>query len=578
MVNSVKSKKNNEKISNLITYALTLKNLGSHYKFVKENNHHKILIKKNGETPYIYFKNLVLSHPKIQNENALVQDKAITFMEMLTEVDKLADYIYKNIEYNKGDKASICSDSSSEGIISFFSMNKLGLANSRIFNGSKEEKMEFNINNFNSKLMFTDSNNIEIVSRVIDNTKVKDIILMDKCDKSIIEKIQNKGVKVHEWDDIQKSDIGNLSYEPCKDPDALASILYTSGSSGEPKPISISNKVYTNMVKIVSKTTNVKSCESEKVVSVVSHEYPYAAINSTIMILLMGKTLILQSKDEKIMDMLDENQVDRIQAIPNFYKIIEDTKDVGKLSYLKYVISGGEHYLTEEKKKLLNFLNEHDADPLLIDGFGFGELGSATALKFGLNDYFMLMNGIEAKAIDPKTHADLGNDKEGILCLSGPTIADGYYNNEEATNKSFVTDENGKKWFISDTYGSVHGKFKRLIKLGGRIREYFITDDGKGNFVKIYAGNVEEVISSVDYIEDCIIVPSDASATPRSVAYISLMSDCNLSREKIIDLVNEKCNSIEEFAKPIEINIEDEIQRTSAGKKNYAYYRKKRLI
>lgn len=570
---------NGIKVSNLITYGLALKNLGSHYIFVRKNNNHKLLKYNNITSPYLCLRKLIIDNKKIHNVDAIIQDRNLTYNELLEEVDKFSNYIHDNIETKKGENVSICSSSSLEGVVSFFSLNKLGLVNARVFNGCKEEKMLYNINNFNSKILITDSNNISVVNNIINNTKVKDIILLNDCDETILNSLKNKGINIHKYHDIQKKYHINNDYTEYTTKDDVASILYTSGSNGEAKPITISNKAYVNMVEIVSKTTNVKKCESEKVLGVVSHEYPYAAINSTVMILLLGKTLVMkkQLSNSKPEDILLENKdLNRIQAIPNYYKLIEASNSIEDLSELKYVISGGEHYLLEEKKKLLRFLKKNNSNALLIDGFGFGEMASATALKFGLSEYFMLMNGIEAKAINPETREELKNGEEGILCLSGPAIADGYYNNEEATKKSFIVDENGKKWFISDTYGSVHGIFKRFIKLGGRIREYFITDDGTGNFVKVYSGNVEDVISSIDFIEDCIVVPSDSSAIPRTVAYISLVKDCGYSNEQIIKIINDKCNLLEDFAKPVEINIESMIERTDAGKKNYLYYRKKR--
>ena len=187
------------------------------------------------------------------------------------------------------------------------------------------------------------------------------------------------------------------------------------------------------------------------------------------------------------------------------------------------------------------------------------------------------MNGIEAKALDPDTLRELPPDSEGILAFTGPTIAQGYYNNEEATKKSFVYDENNKKWFISDTYGSVHGKDKRLIKLGGRIREFFITSDKEGNFVKVYAGNIEDVLSSSGIVKDCIVVPSGDSATPEPIAYISLRNDCNLDQESIIDILKRKCESLEDFSRPAKYVFEEEISRTSAGKKDYTTYKNRAM-
>jgi acyl-coenzyme A synthetase/AMP-(fatty) acid ligase len=163
--------------------------------------------------------------------------------------------------------------------------------------------------------------------------------------------------------------------------------------------------------------------------------------------------------------------------------------------------------------------------------------------------------------------------------FTGPTIAKGYYNHDEATQKSFIKQDDGKIWFLSDTYGSVHGKARRLFKLGARVREYFITSDNQGSFVKVYSGNVEDTIISSGLVEDCIVVQSDAGATPRPVAYVSLRTDVKMSKEYVNKIILDACKSLEEFARPVEIFYEDTIARTpNAGKKDYVYYKKKRNI
>lgn len=579
--------KNGFFVSNLIMHGLKFKNLPNHYKLVKLN---KFRGKINEfESPYMCLDNLIKQNPQLLDELAIIQDRKITYGQMKSEIINLSNYLHFVLNSKKGEKISICASSSIEGIIAFFAMNKLGLVNSRIFNDSSSEKIEENLINFDSKTILVDDNNLENLSNISYNTSLKNVIVISKCsnDKIIAFKDKHPEIRIITWDEIQYNNQYLFSdYTEEVYGNDLASILYTSGSSGEPKPISISNKVYTNMVDIVCKTTNIKKCDHERVVGVVSHEYPYAAINCTIMILLMGKTLVMpvHSGDKKInFDELYSNYPDRIQAIPNYYKLLETAVRTSCLSHnlIKNTscnVSGGETYLKEEKKEFISFCqNELHTSPLLIDGFGFGEMGSATALKFGLNDYFLLMNGIEAKAIHPETHVDLPIEQEGILCFSGPTIAENYYNNEEATKKSFVIDSDGKKWFISDTYGLVHGKLKRLIKLGGRIREYFITDDGSGNFVKVYAGSVEDVISSCGLIKDCVVVPSDSSATPKPIAYVSLREDCNFTQQEVIDIVLAKCNTLQTFSRPVEIKFEEKIERIDAGKKNYTYYKKKQL-
>ncbi len=569
----------------LITTFMEWKNLRSHLKIIRENK--KGILLNGIRTPYMYLKTLIKNNPKLEDEVAIIQDEKITYREVINRAEWLSNYLHFILNEKKGSNISICAASSIEGIICFFALNNLGLVNARIFNGSQSEKMEYNIKNFKSETILVDKNNIDVLSTIASKTRIRNVIVISECNDEKIErfKIQNPHINIVSLD--KAIEIGRKQvyiYHEVVESEDLASILYTSGSSGEPKPISIPNRVYTNMVDIVCKTTNIKKCDKERVVGVVSHEYPYAAINCTIMILLMGKTLIMPSHkngNELDFNQLNSHLPNRIQAIPNFYKLLEIYQqnsglDIKNMQQLNSIVSGGERYLKSEKIKLLIFFEQLGLSPLLIDGFGFGELGSAAALKFGLNNYFLLMNGVRAKAIDPKTHVQLPTGVEGLLCFNAPTIAAGYYNDEEATEKSFVLDENNEKWFVSDTYGSVHGKLKRLIELGGRVREYFITSDGQGNFVKVYAGTVEDVISSVENIEDCIVVQSDNGATPSPVAYISLKNSLEL--EKTLLEIKEKCERLEKFAQPTELIIEEKTLRTAAGKKDYTHYKTLRKI
>lgn len=567
---------NSRLFSKILTNILLIKNLPLHYRMCGRRKQ-----TFSPDSPYQYLENLIKSHPEIRERTAIRRERQITYRQLQLDIEKIAGFLYWKCGTRKGENIAICGRGSIEGIESFFAMNKIGAINARIFNGAKREKIRENLLLFQPRTILTDSSNLSEIGQAICDSPVETLIVMDKAENDQIMNFQglHPDIKIYQWGEVMAAQPPEIGHEQVtiKDP---AAILYTSGSNGDPKPIMISNQVYVEMPRIVKTTTNQKICDGEKVVGVVSHEYPYAAINSTTMILLMGKTLILPDNDKN--GGLDFRHLlglkpHKIQAIPNFYKLLElygqDEKLNLQLDFLKNIVSGGEVFLEEEKIETLSFMKKHGGTPLLIDGFGFGELGSATALKFGLNNYFLLMNGVRVKAVDPDTYKELESGREGILCITSPCIADGYYKNEEATRKAFLMDEKGVRWFVSDTYGSVHGLTKRLIKLGGRVREYFITGDGKGNFVKVYAGNVEGAIMGAGIVRDCIVVPSNEKGMPHPVAYVCIKEEEeNLTTEEICEAIQIACAKLENFAQPVRIIVEKEIKRTPAGKKDYGFY------
>lgn len=90
-------------------------------------------------------------------------------------------------------------------------------------------------------------------------------------------------------------------------------------------------------------------------------------------------------------------------------------------------------------------------------------LGS-NPVKININHFFAI------KVISQETGIDLGAYEIGELCIRGPNIAEGYYNNEEAT---LITIDR-ERWLHSGDIGYydkdgdfyIVGRSKELIKVG----------------------------------------------------------------------------------------------------------------
>jgi acyl-coenzyme A synthetase/AMP-(fatty) acid ligase len=316
------------------------------------------------DSPYLKLIDLVERHPEVKDVVAIKQgDESITYSQLLEKIEYVSRFFDYDLQSEKGENISICAPGSIDGIVSFFAMNKLGLVNARIFNGAPKEKFKKNLLNFESRTIMVDEENLKTLTFIANQTKIKNVVLISKCDSNIVAdfKEKNPDVIVKEWQSVieyGKSCDKNSHNQKIYESD-LASILYTSGTSGEPKPLAIPNRTYTKMKKSVMNTTNEKEANGETVLGVVSHEYPYAAVNSTVMILLLGKTSVLNSNDKsKGIDFIEmfEQKLNKIQAIPNFYKLLIDlinkmsndtNKDSTTCNDLKYSLR---RYILENAK------------------------------------------------------------------------------------------------------------------------------------------------------------------------------------------------------------------------------------
>jgi len=81
-----------------------------------------------------------------------------------------------------------------------------------------------------------------------------------------------------------------------------------------------------------------------------------------------------------------------------------------------------------------------------------------------------------------------------------------YHNNEEETNKVFVTDENGERWYNTGDVVSRTGHTAKEIKFAGRIKRNFVSA-----YDNIYPEQVEELVLSLDEVDEVVVtkIPDD---------------------------------------------------------------------
>ena len=150
----------------LLTSILLHKNLPNHRK-VKAATEKGILL--NGcHSPYQYLKHLLQEHPEAMDTVAIMQDRNITYKELWDETEALANYLHFELSVQKGENISLCAASSIEGLVAFFALNRIGLVNARVFNGSQADKMRHNINNFASRIVMMDKNNLAVLYEIIE--------------------------------------------------------------------------------------------------------------------------------------------------------------------------------------------------------------------------------------------------------------------------------------------------------------------------------------------------------------------------------------------------------------------------
>lgn len=242
-------------------------------------------------------------------------------------------------------------------------------------------------------------------------------------------------------------------------------------------------------------------------------------------------------------------------------KLKELNRVLNGIERAKVFVSGGDKISPEELIEM-----QHAFNKTLVNGYGNNEvLGAAVVSPMYANKPGSIgvpMHGVDIKLVNPET-GELSKDGEiGELYISSNNLFVEYLNNEEETKKIKVTDKDGKQWVksgdlcIVDSEGYVFpkGRNRRLIK--------------KDAF-KIAPDTIEEVIISLPYVKECVVVGvDDEKFISVPMAFIEL--DENISINDVYEDIQKKCEEeLPDYEIPSYFEQIDEIPYTGNGKHDF---------
>ena len=242
-------------------------------------------------------------------------------------------------------------------------------------------------------------------------------------------------------------------------PKDTAYIIYTSGSSGEPKGVEMSHAAATNTIEEILRIWNIGVEDS--VLSISAFDFDLSVFD-IFGLLAAGGTVILINEDdfrdpevwEKLIKIYGITIWNSAPALLDMFLIMRKNNHFDKLRLA--LVSGDwvPLYLPEKWYKVTSINSQ------------FVALGGATEGGIWSNYYCVSKidkswNSIPYGQALPKqkyrimdeNFVDCGVNIPGELQIGGGSLAKGYINDEELTMKKFITDVKGERWYRTGDRG-----------------------------------------------------------------------------------------------------------------------------
>lgn len=263
--------------------------------------------------------------------------------------------------------------------------------------------------------------------------------------------------------------------------DRVATIMFTSGSTGMPKGVELTHANVLSNINAVAQVIQLGPEDCMLGVLPFFHSFGFTVTLWLPACLGMGAAYHYSPLDARVIGALAEKRKATILlGTPTFLLAWMRRIEPVKFKTLRYAVVGAEK-LREEVAKA--FAGKYGLVPL--EGYGATELSPVASVNIPdidwpgnkqtgtkLGTVGQPLPGVFMKVVDPGTGAELGPDAPGLLLVKGPNVMKGYLDDEARTREAirdgyYVTGDIAK--IDEDGFVTLTDRLSRFSKVGGEM-------------------------------------------------------------------------------------------------------------
>lgn len=278
-------------------------------------------------------------------------------------------------------------------------------------------------------------------------------------------------------------------YFACVELNDTATILFSSGSEGEPKGIELSHKNLLTNIKQISELLNFR--KDDVILNSLPIFHSFGLTVTTLMPLCEGVKMVSApdpTDATTIGKLCAKHGVSILFGTSTFFRLYAKSKKIDPLMFgnVRMIVAGAEKlkadvkeafrlkfgldiyegYGTTETAPVASVNMPNMLDPDTLKAFTFNKVGSV-----GLP-----VPGTIIKIVDPETLVELPTNTDGLIIIGGGQVMKGYYNDAEK-NADVIVELDGIRYYKTGDKGHIDeqgfitivDRYSRFAKIGGEM-------------------------------------------------------------------------------------------------------------
>lgn len=502
-----------------------------------------------------------------------------TYAELLSEIDRCATGLAR-LGLKQGDRLLISMPTCPQGVIAFYAANRLGAVSALIHPLSTPAEITHYLDASGARIALVLDAFYGTIAAATPKTPLSAIVVARIPDYlPALTKVGfwlTKGrriakvppdARVRRWADLMKSE--GAAPEATGATEDPAAILFSGGTTGQPKGIVLSNRNFIAESLQVAAWGGIHKGDAMLAILPLFHGFGLGVcVNAVLM--AGGKSILVPTfTPEVVAKLLRTERPTVIVGVPTLFDALSKDKTLktADLSALRACFSGADTLPRPIKERFEALVHSCGGKVKLLEGYGLTEAVSAM-MATPLTEYREGSIGLpfpdmRAMICAADTTDAVETGVEGEICVSGPAVMIGYLDDPEATAKALQPHADGRIWLHTGDLGKMDadgffyftGRLKRMIKSSG---------------FNVYPAQVEAVLYQHPLVADaCVVGVPDETQVERVKAYVVLRDPAQKSEATEATLIAWCRERLIKWSCPREVEFRADLPKTRIGKIDY---------